>query len=228
MSNAPDKIYLHQESADHFDDALWSQDRISADDVEYVRAPASAPLGAGEALLNRFQAYIQQAYEADGELQGIYNEAAEALGSRSINENWATIEALNGTSLIDLMLQAAREQGFADRISGHMLQTFAMAIRKHFAHAALSSVPVDPAPKGPALLCAHCEKNPATCVGRSEGHGGFTPACDECCGHGNEDGFCTAPTDLAGILREASEVIFGLEEEVADLRQAAPSPGAGA
>lgn len=41
------------------------------------------------------------------------------------------------------------------------------------------------------MTCAHCEKNEATCRGSYEGHEHKdTPACDECCGHGNEDGHC--------------------------------------
>lgn len=55
----------------------------------------------------------------------------------------------------------------------------------------------------PVAFCAHCGKRPATCLGRYEDHSeehcqheGCTqheesPACDECCGHGNEDGACS-------------------------------------
>lgn len=39
------------------------------------------------------------------------------------------------------------------------------------------------------LACATCG-NPATCVGRYEDMVDMEPACDECCGHGNEDGLC--------------------------------------
>lgn len=41
--------------------------------------------------------------------------------------------------------------------------------------------------------CAHCldvPANPATCIGAYEGMEDETPACDVCCGHGNEDGYC--------------------------------------
>lgn len=37
--------------------------------------------------------------------------------------------------------------------------------------------------------CATCGK-PATCIGRYEGMTEDDPACDDCCGHGNEDGRC--------------------------------------
>jgi hypothetical protein len=42
----------------------------------------------------------------------------------------------------------------------------------------------------PQLTCAHCE-NPATCFGEYETcEGVVSPACDTCCGHGGEDGWC--------------------------------------
>jgi hypothetical protein len=38
--------------------------------------------------------------------------------------------------------------------------------------------------------CTHCDK-PATCIGVYEDPSGAPePACDDCCGHGNEDGYC--------------------------------------
>lgn len=38
--------------------------------------------------------------------------------------------------------------------------------------------------------CAHCGK-PATCVGSYESNDApVARACDDCCGHGNEDGWC--------------------------------------
>lgn len=40
------------------------------------------------------------------------------------------------------------------------------------------------------MICAHCLERPATCIGSYEGAADFTPACDECCGHGCEDGQC--------------------------------------
>lgn len=49
------------------------------------------------------------------------------------------------------------------------------------------------------MKCAHCEMNEATCVGSYEGHEPEgTPACDECCGHGNEDGHCKMIEDAEG------------------------------
>lgn len=41
--------------------------------------------------------------------------------------------------------------------------------------------------------CSHCEKRDATCIGVYEDSRQHpTPACDVCCGHGNEDGWCEA------------------------------------
>lgn len=39
------------------------------------------------------------------------------------------------------------------------------------------------------LSCAHCER-PATCMGCYETSEIWESACDECCGHGCEDGQC--------------------------------------
>jgi hypothetical protein len=45
-------------------------------------------------------------------------------------------------------------------------------------------------PESGRWICAHCEELLATCVGSYEEGAEETPACDECCGHGNEDGRC--------------------------------------
>lgn len=52
------------------------------------------------------------------------------------------------------------------------------------------------------ILCADCGE-PASCVGSYEGRPS-SPACDRCCGHGNEDGRCeplnkSAPTPAAPL-----------------------------
>ena len=39
-------------------------------------------------------------------------------------------------------------------------------------------------------ICDHCKKQPATCIGAYEDDIAIRVACDECCGHGNEDGRC--------------------------------------
>ena len=44
-----------------------------------------------------------------------------------------------------------------------------------------------PAPETP--VCHICGK-PATCIGAYEGGTEAQSACDDCCGHGNEDGWC--------------------------------------
>ncbi len=40
------------------------------------------------------------------------------------------------------------------------------------------------------LICACCELEAATCIGRYEREPEESPACSSCCGHGNEDGYC--------------------------------------
>jgi hypothetical protein len=39
-------------------------------------------------------------------------------------------------------------------------------------------------------VCEHCEKRPAACYGAYESEENRAFACGECCGHGNEDGWC--------------------------------------
>jgi hypothetical protein len=61
--------------------------------------------------------------------------------------------------------------------------------------------------KGPT--CELCEKKPATCFGAYEMQEGETFACDDCCGHGNEDGWCRPvsehPNNPANILEECDK-----------------------
>lgn len=45
-----------------------------------------------------------------------------------------------------------------------------------------------------APFCSICDK-PATCFGSYEGTGNWGYACDNCCGHGNEDGCCAQLDD---------------------------------
>jgi len=54
-----------------------------------------------------------------------------------------------------------------------------------------------------SLSCAHCGK-PATCIGRYESMTKEEPACDDCCGHGNEDGYCS-PISRAKRVVEGGE-----------------------
>lgn len=50
-------------------------------------------------------------------------------------------------------------------------------------------------------VCAHCDR-PPVCIGVYEDSTGQPAlACDECCGHGNEDGWCKLLTEyLTGDL----------------------------
>lgn len=50
-----------------------------------------------------------------------------------------------------------------------------------------------------ALRCAICSE-PAACVGRYEEPG--EPACNECCGHGCEDGSCDLLYDEDGDITQ--------------------------
>lgn len=65
----------------------------------------------------------------------------------------------------------------------------------------------------PVKFCAICDKRPAVCLGKYEDHcpnetcteacaqqHEDEPACDECCGHGNEDGHCSEIDHPAIVL----------------------------
>jgi len=56
----------------------------------------------------------------------------------------------------------------------------------------------------PLPLCAICGRH-ATCIGAYEGAQVSTPACDFCCGHGCEDGYCTPiiPVELVATAPPA-------------------------
>lgn len=60
------------------------------------------------------------------------------------------------------------------------------------------------------LLCSCCGVNYATCIGAYETPTPVLPACDDCCGHGNEDGRCESIAELRG---EEDEEPAGLEAE---------------
>lgn len=50
------------------------------------------------------------------------------------------------------------------------------------------------------VACVYCGE-PATCFGSYEGSAAC-PACDECCGHGNEDGSCRSLDEIAEAMQE--------------------------
>jgi hypothetical protein len=46
--------------------------------------------------------------------------------------------------------------------------------------------------------CAHCGEQAAVCLGNYD-EDGYSFACDECCGHGNEDGHCERIADIGTV-----------------------------
>lgn len=46
--------------------------------------------------------------------------------------------------------------------------------------------------------CGHCDERPAACLGNYGEESGDCYACDECCQHGNEDGWCISLEDIPG------------------------------
>ena len=49
-------------------------------------------------------------------------------------------------------------------------------------------------------VCDHCGERRAVCVGRYEDDGDPEYACDECCGHGSEDGWCVQFGEVGELL----------------------------
>ncbi len=56
-------------------------------------------------------------------------------------------------------------------------------------------------------------KSPVTCFGCYEGMGETLPACDDCCGHGNEDGWCRPIAEVFKWGDKHSERADAIEEE---------------
>ena len=79
-------------------------------------------------------------------------------------------------------------------------------------HGDLSLVTREPVGERP--MCSSCGR-PATCVGRYEGHGSRSPACDECCGHGNEDGRCEPVGDAHPVNPNVVSVAADMLRDVA-------------
>lgn len=63
-----------------------------------------------------------------------------------------------------------------------------------------------------APKCSVCGK-PATCLGRYEGHGPWRWACDDCCGHGNEDGECRPISDVAEWMTTKLDAVIKRAEK---------------
>ncbi len=77
-------------------------------------------------------------------------------------------------------------------------------------------------PEAKTIKCAHCaEKRPAICFGCYEDCD-LDPiefACDECCGHGNEDGWCSPLEDLASHMTTQRDDSRALDDTNTFLRR---------
>lgn len=109
-------------------------------------------------------------------------------------------EAVRGGEAPDAIREHVKE-GLADSAAGRVssLGSFAQYAETEAAKALADT----------GAKCATCEK-PAACVGRYEAMEHFEPACDECCGHGCEDGRCypvaTAPPSAPDDAKEKALV----------------------
>lgn len=90
-------------------------------------------------LEHNFDKLHAYALKLETEVRHIRAENARIKGQAEGEAAWQVIEGLNGVSLLDIMLKAATEKGFGNRVSAFMLDTFAKAIRSHFAARALAS-----------------------------------------------------------------------------------------
>ena len=64
----------------------------------------------------------------------------------------------------------------------------------------------------PALCCYYCGK-PASCIGKADDGHGWAYACDECCGHGNEDSCCYPLSRIPAEWNRRDEVEEKAEKE---------------
>lgn len=60
----------------------------------------------------------------------------------------------------------------------------------------------------PVPLCENCEERDAQCRGAYEGIDVETFSCGECCGHGNEDGYCSPLCHCCGDVISSSDEMF--------------------
>lgn len=59
--------------------------------------------------------------------------------------------------------------------------------------------------------CAHCERRIGSCIGRYGDEATTAVACDNCCGHGNEDGRCEP---LGSVLAAALPALLSEVERL--------------
>ena len=59
-----------------------------------------------------------------------------------------------------------------------------------------------------APICSHCKRAPATCLGQYDNMPDEQHACDACCGHGNEDGWCNP---IAKVADSSGQARHGFE-----------------
>lgn len=66
------------------------------------------------------------------------------------------------------------------------------------------------------MSCAHCQERPAVCIGSYERQQDIEAACDICCGHGNEDGWCLQIEQLADrepLVQEVLEAVRAYDDQ---------------
>jgi hypothetical protein len=125
--------------------------------------------------------------------------ARTADGGAGEHENAALAECMACPKLAE-----QREAAHAQNCEAEVARRIAGAVSAAMAMVRMPGVFVVPA-------CAQCNARPAACVGCYDSDGIERPACDECCGHGCEDGTCR-PLD-ARDWSTAGPVAPGAEPE---------------
>lgn len=117
-----------------------------------------------------------------------------------MSEEKTNVEILSLDEVRGLSEEAKRETGFK---YNHLLVARLCATVEHYAGLV------------PTCQSGGCS-NLAACFGTAEGNAPSL-ACDECCGHGNEDGWCWPLADLAMRLSEQIEISARLLDEMEEL-----------
>lgn len=80
--------------------------------------------------------------------------------------------------------------------------------------------------RGSVISCEHCvEERPASCIGQYEGDTTRPRyACDTCCGHGNEDGWCSP---VQSVRSDAERKVEALRDAITGYLPFLPSKDGG-
>lgn len=105
------------------------------------------------------------------------------------------VSAKEVASLVDARFDERRSETASELV---MKDGRKFLVEGHAVYLAASLEPIEPG----IIACRFCER-PATCYGTYEGSTGF--ACNDCCGHGREDGWCDPVAEYIEKLQADAE-----------------------